>query len=105
MKIFTYTEARQQLAGLLDRASRDGRVRIRRRDGQVFDVTPGRPARSPLDVVGVSIGARAGETLEWIDESRRSTEHVLDVLDSSRAAAKSTPARASAKRSPRSRKR
>jgi antitoxin Phd len=36
MKVYTYTEARQNLASLLDQAARYGEVRIRRKDGQFF---------------------------------------------------------------------
>ena len=35
MKIYTYSEARQNLASVLDEARRKGGVRIRRRDGAV----------------------------------------------------------------------
>ena len=35
MKVYTYSEARQRLASVLDAAQRDGAVRIRRRDGQL----------------------------------------------------------------------
>jgi len=33
MKVYTYSEAGQRLASLLDEARRAGEVRIRRRDG------------------------------------------------------------------------
>jgi len=36
MKIYTYSEARQRLGELLERARREGSVRIRRRDGQIM---------------------------------------------------------------------
>jgi hypothetical protein len=36
MNVYTYTEARQNLASLLDQAVRDGEVRIKRKDGQIF---------------------------------------------------------------------
>jgi PHD/YefM family antitoxin component YafN of YafNO toxin-antitoxin module len=36
MNVYTYTEARQNLASLLDQAAREGEVRIKRKDGQVF---------------------------------------------------------------------
>ena len=36
MRVYTYSEARQNLASLLDIAQRDGAVRIRRKDGQSF---------------------------------------------------------------------
>ncbi len=38
--IYTYTEARQNLATLLNRAALEGEVRIKRRDGRVFVVRP-----------------------------------------------------------------
>jgi PHD/YefM family antitoxin component YafN of YafNO toxin-antitoxin module len=40
MKEYTYSEARQRLASLLNSARTDGAVRIRRRDGQRFIVRP-----------------------------------------------------------------
>ena len=36
MNVYTYTEARQNLATLLDKALREGEVLIRGKDGQVF---------------------------------------------------------------------
>jgi hypothetical protein len=35
MNVYTYSEARQNLASLLDQAAREGEVRIQRKDGQV----------------------------------------------------------------------
>ena len=70
MKTYTYTEARQQLAAVLDRARREGRVLIRRRDGQVFLLQPVTPEGSPLDVPGVCVGLEQGESREWLVESR-----------------------------------
>jgi antitoxin Phd len=53
--VYTYTDARQNLAALLDKAAREGEVRIKRRDGQVFVVRPETVAGSPLDVAGVEL--------------------------------------------------
>ena len=36
MIVYTYSEARQSLATLLDKAAQEGEVRIKRKDGQVF---------------------------------------------------------------------
>lgn len=66
MKTYTYSEARQQFATVLDEAWRAGQVRIRRRDGQVFVVQPAASERSPLDVPGVDIGLEPGEVVEWL---------------------------------------
>lgn len=49
MKLYTYSTARQRLAEVLEEASRDGEVQIRRQDGRVYAVTPvAKPARSPF---------------------------------------------------------
>ena len=65
MKTYTYTEARQHFAALLDEARRAGRVQIRRRDGQLFVLQPATQERSPLDVPGVAAGLPAGESAAW----------------------------------------
>jgi hypothetical protein len=49
MKLYTYSTARQRLAEVLEEASREGEVQIRRQDGRVYAVTPvGKPAQSPF---------------------------------------------------------
>jgi hypothetical protein len=40
MKLYTYSTARQRLAEVLEEASREGEVQIRRQDGRVYAVTP-----------------------------------------------------------------
>ena len=50
MKVYSYSQARQQLAEVLNFARREGAVEIRRRDGRVFLVRPAAGAGSPLDV-------------------------------------------------------
>lgn len=71
MKTFTYSQARQGLAGLLDRAGREGRVLIRRRDGRVFALTPAAPGGSPLDVPAARSRSAPGESLTWLRAARR----------------------------------
>lgn len=71
MKEFTYSEARQQLAALLDRAGRDGAVRIRRRDGQVFVLRPEPSNGSPLDVPGLKLSVSRDEIVDLVREGRR----------------------------------
>ena len=70
MKTYTYSEARQRLAELLNRARREGQVLIRRRDGQVFVLHPAEPTRAPLDVPGVPAKLDRGEILAWIRTGR-----------------------------------
>ena len=75
MKVYTYSEARQNLASLLEEARRDGSVQIRRRDGQIFELRPAAKSskgKSPLDVPGVSLGLSRKEILNFIHEGRRS---------------------------------
>ena len=40
MKLYMYSSARQRLAEVLEDASRDGQVHIRRQDGRVYAVVP-----------------------------------------------------------------
>lgn len=71
MKEYTYSEARQQLAAVLEQASRDGAVRIRRRDGRVFILRAAISDRSPLDVRGAELGVTRAEILDFIRDGRR----------------------------------
>ena len=68
LKTYTYTEAWQQLAGLLDESSRKGEVRIRRRNGRLFVVQPMRSMQSPLDVPTVTTDVTLEEILDFIRE-------------------------------------
>lgn len=70
MRVYTYSEARQNLASLLDVAQRDGAVRIRRRDGRSFVLQPERSGVSPLDVEGVDPGVTTDEIVTIIREGR-----------------------------------
>jgi len=69
--VYTYTEARQNLASLLDLAIQEGEVRVKRKDGQTFVIKPEQKAGSPLDVEGVDLGIAATEIVQFIRESRR----------------------------------
>jgi antitoxin Phd len=40
MKLYTYSAARQRLAEVLEEATREGEVQIRRQDGRIYAVTP-----------------------------------------------------------------
>ena len=77
MKVYTYSEARQRFADLLNQAAQEGQVRIRRRDGQVFTLRPESPAGSPLDVPGVETDVSASEIVDWVRDGRRSTGRLL----------------------------
>jgi len=71
MMVYTYSEARQNLASLLEKAAKEGEVRIKRKDGQVFVIKPQATEGSPLDVEGIELGITATEILKAIQEGRR----------------------------------
>jgi antitoxin Phd len=77
MRVYSYSEARQQLADVLNRARREGQVEIRRRDGQVFVVRPTVSAGSPLDVAGVEGRLSRKEIVKLVRDGRRSTDRFL----------------------------
>ena len=71
MNVYTYTEARQNLATLLTQALKEGQVLIKRRDGQVFILKPQPRVDSPLDVDGVDLNVTATEIVNFVREGRR----------------------------------
>ena len=71
MKEFTAGEARQRFASLLERARRDGGVRIRRKDGQLFVLRPEAQAGSPLDVPAIRARVSRSDLLDAVREGRR----------------------------------
>ena len=71
MKLYTYSTARQRLAEVLEEASRDGEVQIRRQDGRVYAVTPvAKPAQSPFaNVTGRAVrGVTSKDLLRTVRE-------------------------------------
>jgi len=92
VKTYTYSEARQRLASLLDQARREGGVQIRRQDGSTFLLQPVTASRSPLDVPGVSSALRPGELVALVREEReQSGERVLAALSDGRGQPPSRP--------------
>lgn len=69
MTVYTYTNARQNLARLLDEAS-DGTVYITRKNGQLFQLMLVEDERSGLDVPGVDSNLSAAEIVDLIREMR-----------------------------------
>ncbi len=70
MNVFTFSEARQRLAAVLDEAQTKGAVRIKRRDGSEFEVSVVRRQGSPLDVQGLDLGLTAEEIVSALREAR-----------------------------------
>lgn len=71
MKTYRFSEARQNLAALLDEAASTGEVRISRRDGRSFVIRPAKTKRSPLDVPGIDTDLSGEEIVKTIRDSRR----------------------------------
>lgn len=69
MKVFTYSQARQALAAVLDMARKE-EVLIARRGGDTFAVTYKATSRSPFDVPGIKTRATTQDILDAIRESR-----------------------------------
>ena len=72
MKVYTYSQARQNLAEVLNQ-SKDEEVVIRRRGGDSFAVVPKPREGSPFDVPGVNTGVTTSEMLAAVRESRSKT--------------------------------
>ena len=73
MTVYAYAEARQHLAEMLDKARAEGAVRIRRRDGSLFQVTPVTGAGSPRDVGYVDVALSGEDIVAAVRESRART--------------------------------
>jgi hypothetical protein len=70
MKIFTYSEARQNLAKLLLMAQ-DEEIEIRRKDGSIFSLTAKKnQMKSPFDVSGINTKATTQNILDAVMDSR-----------------------------------
>ena len=70
MTTYTFSEARQKLSSVLEKAQKEGKVLIRRKDGSVFVIQPLRRKGSPLDVKGVDIDLTADEIVDILREIR-----------------------------------
>ena len=75
MKEYTFSEARQRLAALLDRARKEGAVRRRKRNGQKLILQPEKQSSSPLDVPVLNLNITREDILEIIQSSRRESQN------------------------------
>lgn len=70
MRVFTYSEARQNLSQVLILAQKE-EVEIRRKDGSVFSLrSKGATSGSPFNVPGVQTTATTSDILAAVRESR-----------------------------------
>ena len=70
MKVYTVSEARRKLATLLEPAAREGMVKLKRKDGQTFIVSPETRSWSPLDVEGLDVDITTDEIVQIVREGR-----------------------------------
>jgi hypothetical protein len=70
MQVYTYSEARQKLAKVLEQAESSGKVVIRRKDGRTFALIPENIRSSPLDVPSVKADISTQEIVNIIREGR-----------------------------------
>ena len=61
----------KNLASLLEKALREGAVRVKRKDGQTFIIVPETREGSPLDVEGIDLDLTKEEIIQFIHEGRK----------------------------------
>jgi prevent-host-death family protein len=69
MKVYTYSEARQRLADVLNIA-RNEEVIIKRRGGETFSIVFLKSKKSPFDVPGIKTKATTKDIIAAVRESR-----------------------------------
>ena len=70
MREYSFTEARQHFASLLEEAKKEGVVCIKKRDGESFYIKPATPKKSPLDIKGVDLEISSTEIVDIVREGR-----------------------------------
>ena len=70
MQVYTYSEARQKLATVLEQAESTGKVLIRRKDGRTFALIPENTGSSPLDVPFIKATITTEEIVDIVRKGR-----------------------------------
>ena len=73
MNVYTYSEARQNLSSVLDKAESTGKILIRRQDGRTFALLPETCTQSPLDVPSIKADISSGELVTLVRKERGRT--------------------------------
>jgi len=71
MTIYTFSEARQKFASVLEKDRSEGKVLTKRKDGSVFVIQPISNKESPLNVKGTDLGLSASEIVDIVREVRK----------------------------------
>ncbi len=70
MTTYTFSQARQRLSSVLDKARQEGEVIIKRKDGSSYIIKPVPKNESPLDVAGVDLKLSREDIIEITREIR-----------------------------------
>ena len=70
MTTYTYSEARQNFAAVLEKAKKEGKVLIKKRDGSSFILSPLPVSTSPLSVKGINADISSEEIIDILKEVR-----------------------------------
>ena len=70
MQVYTYSEARQKFASVLEQAENTGKAFIRRKDGRTFALVPERNVSSPSDVPGIKAKITTKEIVDIVRKGR-----------------------------------
>lgn len=73
MQVYTYSEARQKLSSVLDKAEVSGKVLIRRKDGRTFALAPECTDTSPLNVPAITVDISTDELVSIVRKERGRT--------------------------------
>ena len=71
MTTYTYSEARQNFSAVLEKAKKEGKVLIKKRDGSSFILSPLPLADSPLNVRGINTDLTLKEIVDVLKEVRK----------------------------------
>lgn len=80
MKVYTYSEARQRFAEILNIA-REEDVIIQRRGGEVFTIAFKKVSRSPFAIPGIKTKATTKDILQAIKDSRERIAEPINPPD------------------------
>ena len=70
MREYSFTEARQHFASVLDEARKEGIICIKKRNGEAFYIKPVISKISPLDIKGVDLGISSEEIIDIVRSGR-----------------------------------
>ncbi|MCU7937629.1 MAG: type II toxin-antitoxin system Phd/YefM family antitoxin [Candidatus Thiodiazotropha sp. (ex Dulcina madagascariensis)] len=70
MREYSFTEARQHFASILDEAKKEGVVCIKKKNGESFYIRPAISKKSPLDIEGVDLKVTSDEIVDIIRSGR-----------------------------------